>query len=177
MGEYNKGKNNPMYGRKHTPETLEKMSGKKRTEECRKKLSKSKKGKNNHMYGMTGEKNPNFGRKCSEETKRKISKSRKGIYIGPNAPGWQGGIAHEPYCYSWPDISMFIKERDNYTCQNPDCRKNSIRMTTHHIDYNKKNCDPSNLITLCNSCNSRANFNRKRHTNFYQRIMNKTRVC
>jgi hypothetical protein len=29
-------------------------------------------------------------------------------------------------------------------------------------DYDKKNCDPKNLITLCNSCHSKTNFNRKK---------------
>ena len=30
----------------------------------------------------------------------------------------------------------------------------------HHIYYNKKNCKESNLITLCNDHNTKANYNR-----------------
>jgi len=31
----------------------------------------------------------------------------------------------------------------------------------HHIDYNKKNNNINNLITLCKSCHPKTNFNRK----------------
>jgi 5-methylcytosine-specific restriction endonuclease McrA len=41
-----------------------------------------------------------------------------------------------------------------------------------YIDYIKKHCDPDNLITLCNSCNTRANFNRRYYTWLYKSIMN-----
>lgn len=30
----------------------------------------------------------------------------------------------------------------------------------HHIDDNKQNCKKNNLITTCNQCNIKANFNR-----------------
>ena len=33
------------------------------------------------------------------------------------------------------------------------------REAKYHINYNKKDCRPKNLITLCRSCNARANFN------------------
>jgi hypothetical protein len=49
------------------------------TDESRSKLSKSKSGKNHHMYGIRGDKNPLYGRKHSEETKNKISKARLGF--------------------------------------------------------------------------------------------------
>jgi 5-methylcytosine-specific restriction endonuclease McrA len=41
------------------------------------------------------------------------------------------------------------------------------RLTAHHIDYDKKNCDQQNLITLCSACNSKANFNRPYWQDFY----------
>ncbi|MFH2074848.1 MAG: HNH endonuclease signature motif containing protein, partial [Pseudomonadota bacterium] len=53
------------------------------------------------------------------------------------------------------------RERDSFTCQNPDCRKNDDGLVIHHVDYDKRNCNPKNLITLCRSCNGRANFNRE----------------
>lgn len=52
-----------------------------------------------------------------------------------------------------------------------------IKLVVHHIDYNKKNCKPYNLITLCNSCNSRANNNRKQHEKFYKSIMEEYSNC
>lgn len=75
---------------------------------------------------------------------------------------WAGGISYEPYCDIWKDkeYKESIKERDNYECQNPNCWKSNTNLIVHHVDYDKKNCAPWNLITLCGSCNSRANFNR-----------------
>ena len=94
-------------------------------------------------------------------------------YSGPGHPFWKGGISCEPYCDIWAskEYKESIKDRDGYRCQNPRCRKNSIRLVVHHVDYNKKNCHPWNLITLCNSCNGRANRNRKWHTIFYREIL------
>ena len=87
---------------------------------------------------------------------------------------WQGGVTNDPYCDAWADneYKKSIKERDNYICLNPCCFKQNNRLSIHHIDYNKKNCHPSNLITLCNSCNSRANKNREWHKLWYQILMN-----
>ncbi len=88
---------------------------------------------------------------------------------------WKGGISCEPYCDVWldKDFKQSIKERDGYQCLNPNCWGTSKRLTIHHIDYNKKNCDPSNLITLCASCNVRANKDRKWHKSWYNAILNK----
>lgn len=59
-----------------------------------------------------------------------------------------------------------IRLRDEYLCQNCDITEEEHIivfgkvLTIHHIDYNKSNCDNKNLITLCISCNVRANHNR-----------------
>ena len=93
---------------------------------------------------------------------------------GPNNPNWKGGIVHEPYCEIWTDkdYKESIKERDNYMCQNPTCWRITKKLTIHHINYDKKNCHPWNLITLCNSCNARANGFRKWHKEWYNLLMN-----
>ncbi|KKN18201.1 hypothetical protein LCGC14_0958010 [marine sediment metagenome] len=92
---------------------------------------------------------------------------------GDKHHAWKGGISNEPYCDVWADkeYKEDIKARDNYECQNPDCWKITKKLCLHHIDYDKKNCHPSNLIILCRSCNGRANSNRERHTNYYNGIM------
>jgi len=94
--------------------------------------------------------------------------------VGSNHPHWKGGITSEPYCPIWlePEFKQMILERDNHQCQNPDCWGTSKKLCGHHIDYNKKNCNPSNIITTCYSCNGRANKNRERWTKFYHEIMN-----
>jgi len=96
-------------------------------------------------------------------------------FSGSGHPNWKGGISYEPYCSAWldKDFKESIKERDGNKCQNPDCWGVIERLSIHHIDYVKKNCNPGNLITLCTSCNSRANYNRERHKEFYKNIMEK----
>ena len=95
--------------------------------------------------------------------------------LGAKNWNWKGGISCEPYCDVWADEEYKddIKARDNYECQNPDCWKTYKRLCLHHIDYGKKNCSPSNLITLCISCNGRANKDREWHTDYYTEIMTK----
>jgi len=48
---------------------------------------------------------------------------------------------------------------------------NHLPLAIHHIDYVKKNCVPENLITLCYSCNSRANYNKGFWKELYQNII------
>jgi len=38
--------------------------------------------------------------------------------------------------------------------------QNKEKLSIHHIDYNKDNCDPKNLISLCGSCHVKTNFTR-----------------
>jgi hypothetical protein len=92
---------------------------------------------------------------------------------GPNHYNWKGGISCEPYCEEWLDkeYKESIKERDNYECQNIFCEGKYARLCVHHINYVKKNCQPLNLITLCESCNGKANFDREWHEAFYKEIM------
>jgi hypothetical protein len=82
---------------------------------------------------------------------------------GATNPNWKNGISYEPYPAIFVDkrFKAGIKERDNFTCQNPECPKTDSVLVIHHIDYVKSNCEPENLITLCNNCNSKANANRE----------------
>lgn len=76
------GEKNGMYGRTHTEEARRKMSevnighsrnkGIPKTEEHKRNLSKSLKGK------MVGELNPNYGNKMSAESRKSISEKNKG---------------------------------------------------------------------------------------------------
>jgi phage FluMu protein Com len=91
---------------------------------------------------------------------------------GENSIHWKGGLASEPYCDAWQDKTYkeSIRTRDNNVCQNPYCYKTTKKLHIHHIDYDKNNCHPNNLITVCGSCNSKANFDRQWHTAWYKAI-------
>jgi len=100
------------------------------------------------------------------------------VQQGIDRKDWTGFKATEPYCDVWGDkeYKQDIKNRDGNVCQNPDCWHKSDRLCVHHIDYKKKNCHPSNLITLCISCNFRANSNREYWKSFYKNIMIKKNI-
>ena len=103
--------------------------------------------------------------KCNYEN-MKIRMSGKGH------PNWKGGISKALYCGVWRDkeYKMSIKIRDKNICQNPGCG-NKNQLVLHHIDYDKKNCCPDNLITVCKSCNAKANFDREWYKSWYEMII------
>ena len=114
------------------------------TKEHRKKISL-----NNSRYWL--------GKKRSEETKIKLSQ-----YRGEKASGWKGGISFEQYTPKWINsLKEAIRKRDDYTCQMCNVLENGRKHSVHHIDYNKKNCEINNLITLCLRCHGKTNFNRE----------------
>ena len=170
------GSKNPMYGKKMSEEQKsirkEKSTGKKHSEETKRRLSEERMGEGNPMYGKNmsdsaksklreaniGEKNPFYGRKHSEKSLREMSEKRKGKTAGEKHHNWKNGISFEPYDSEFTKaLKQKIRVRDNYTCQ--WCGKSGKHV--HHIDGNKKNSKPWNLITLCNGCNSKEQFQRE----------------
>jgi len=139
-------------------ETREKMSlakiGKKRTLEARKKISEGRlklKEKRGYINSIESRK------KLSES----ISKEKSHF--------WKGGISYLPYSVNWTKtLKRSIRERDKYTCQ--ICKKEPSTQV-HHIDYNKQNCNPDNLITLCISCHAKTNFNRDYWIKYFHNLM------
>ena len=171
--EHRKSLSIALTGNKLSKETKAKLSainkGKKHSEETKQKISIGNKGKEVSKETRKKISVGNKGLKRSEEVCQKISILTSGSKNG----NWKGGIAYEPYCEVWADkeYKQSIRDRDNNECQNPDCWRKCKILNIHHINYIKKDCLPSNLITLCISCNARANKNRKEHTIFYQKIM------
>jgi len=164
---------------------------KEKCKNCNESFLARKKKKEEEFCGKScakkGENHPNYDKKCSEELKQKMSDSHLGKRFsnetkqrmsesqsGENHPNWQGGISCEPYCDIWLDkeYKNSIKERDGYQCLNPICLKESKRLCVHHINYIKKDCSPFNLITLCNSCNVKANSDRDWNEGWYKIIIN-----
>jgi hypothetical protein len=100
------------------------------------------------------------GKHHSEETKLKDAIT----HLGDKSSLWQGGISYEPYTEDFNHIKKKeIRKRDNNTCQ--ICLK--FGKDVHHIDYNKKNCNSNNLITLCRKCHIKTNLNRE----YWQKLL------
>ena len=107
---------------------------------------------------------------CSKECSYK---NRSIKMHGADNSNWNGGISRLPYPWNFKKISKSILERDGYACQNPSCEKKDDRLVTHHVDYNKENCEDYNLITLCCICNSKANFHREKWEKYYMAVQYK----
>jgi len=145
-----------------------------RTKEMRKQLSNSlKKSSFFHTYNKTKEHSEkviksNQNRIVSELTKEKISTTLtgriqskesnikrsitaidNGSHRGKNNASWKGGISPRKDIGEWTKISKEIKKRDNYTCKKCGTQKN---IDVHHIDFDKHNHEPLNLISLCRKC-------------------------
>lgn len=94
---------------------------------------------------------------------------------GEKHPNWKGGISRYPYGFDFnKELKELVRKRDGYKCQlcgapQEECFK---KLSIHHIDYNKENSNPTNLITVCNKCNSKVNFNRDEWGNVF-----KEKIC
>lgn len=119
------------------------------------------------------------GKKLSDEHKEKLSRSHTGhkfsektvekmkLRCGDKAANWRGGISFEPYCHKFNDkLKEQIRDRDNRTCQLCNEKENGRKLSIHHVSYDKPNCVP-NLISLCNRCNTKVNFNRDYWETFF----------
>ena len=129
-----------------------------------------------HSNNMIGKKNPMFGCIRPKSWRKEHSKRM----LKDNNPMWKNGISKLPYAFSFSNkLKNKIRKRDNYTCQNCGItnEEHLIRLkksiTIHNIDYDKMNSNEYNLITLCQGCNSKANFNREKHKIFYENKIGK----
>lgn len=176
MGESNPmygrtGEKHPMYGKTftHTKESKAKMkeswTSERRTkqsiimmdrivsEETRDKLSKF-----------------NTGKILSKETRAKISAAE----MGEKNHNWRGGKSFEPYGVEFNnELKEQVRKRDNYTCQECDKTQKELgcKLDIHHIDYDKENNNPENLISLCRSCHVQTNFGREEWMKYFREMV------
>ena len=153
----NLGKKHPEKTRKNISEALQ---GNKNTLGKHWKLSEEMKRKMSEAN--MGEKNPNFGK--GEKIK------------GEKNPNWRNGISKEPYSFDFTkELKEEIRKRDNYICQlcnkmqEEELKNIRRKLTIHHIDYNKKNNQKINLITLCVKCNAIVNYDRLDWINYFKK--------
>lgn len=175
-----KGKNHPNF-----------KGGKPKCKVCGKELSYYKGTTCNRCRDRQSEKNPNFGNKWSIQQKNKarlfafktydkfpeikilISEHHADV-SGKNNPNYKDGLNLIPYPTKFnKKLKNKIRQRDNFKCQLCNMTEEEhlqiigTVLPIHHIDYNKKNCQEDNLISLCNKCNSKVNFNRDYWTEYF----------
>ena len=175
MSDVHKGKST-WKGRRHSEESRRKMSvaqvGRHPSDITRKRMSEA----------LTG-------RPVSEATRRKISEKKVGVphpyrqslelqrarreaFSGPRNPNWNGGTSFAPYSVDWTEtLKRSIRERDHYACRMCGAPQGGIAFPVHHVDYNKKNSTPSNLITLCVGCHGKTVKHREHWSAYLQRLL------
>jgi hypothetical protein len=92
-------------------------------------------------------------------------------------PRWIDGRSFLPYSPEFNEkLKEKIRERDGRVCQY--CGKTEEqeltdlgwKLSIHHKDYNKKNCQSDNLVSLCNICNVKMNSNRSEWQQYWKNI-------
>ena len=145
------GKKNGMFGRKQSKEAKRKIS-----------------------LALKGDKNGFFGKKHSEKTKLQMSKNHANCF-GKNNPQWKGGKTKEVYSKEFiHKLKEQIRKRDNYTCQYCNIKQENLnrKLCVHHIDYDKENNAPENLLSLCGTCHAKTTtMNRSYWINFFTERM------
>ena len=140
-----------------------------RTDDYRKKMSNSTKGKNsgekNGMYGMSGEKSPMYGRICDDKTKELMRKAKEGKYCGEDNPMWKGGISFEPYCDKFTKtFKETVREKFGWLCFMCGGEEHDEKLCVHHVSYDKEcmcNGKECEFFPVCRKCHSRTNHNRE----------------
>lgn len=104
---------------------------------------------------------------------------------GESHYNWMGGKSFEPYGKEFNNkLKEQIRQRDDYRCQ--ECFRHQDEMfvrtksgiskkklSIHHIDYNKNNNNPENLISLCLSCHMQTNFSRENWISYFSQVNGK----
>ena len=133
----------------------------------------SKRMKKRHDEGLfDGKNNPFHGKSHSKEWSKAQSLRKGGT-----------GIAGSNTEYG-PEFTYKLKEqirnRDNRICQ--ECglhevdNSNGKKLEVHHIDFDKTNNDPENLISLCKGCHMATLSNKEYWISKYTKILNKGNI-
>jgi hypothetical protein len=115
--------------------------------------------KANRSRDITGPNNPFFGKTHTAETRERISNA----LTGERNPNWAGGASTLPYGPAFTKkFKRLIRQRDGNRCQRcgKTREKHHRALEVHHIDHDKANNDPANLITVCGSCNVWLSYHR-----------------
>ena len=132
---------------------------------------KFKAGKPGFTKGKTFEEL--YGIEKTKELKNKLSERFK----GNRNPNFNNYSSFEPYGLEFNNqLREQIRIRDQFRCQQCFRHQNELydkkgkkyKLHIHHIDYNKKNNNPENLISLCRNCHTQTNFKREDWEHYFQ---------
>lgn len=106
---------------------------------------------------------------------------------GENCNLWRGGVFDRKYVGFVDTLKEKIRARDGYRCQQCFAHQNDLhykngknyKLSVHHIDFDKKNSNPDNLISLCRVCHSQTNFDRNKWIKYFKNKMyeKKSALC
>ena len=116
---------------------------------------------------------PEVKRRMSEAGKKRTDgfKKHNNKFFGSKNGRWNNGSSLRGYSIEWTDnLRKQIRKRNKFVCQ--ICYKHGHII--HHIDYDKKNNDPKNLVTLCRKCHGKTNSNRKHWIQYFKQNRSKT---
>lgn len=116
------------------------------------------------------------GRKISYKTWNRGKKRCSSCATkGKNNSNYIDGRSYEKYPREFNvKLKEFIRKRDNDICKKCNMTQEEHfivfgrNIEVHHIDYDRKNCNENNLITLCKQCNLRINRNRDYWKEFFK---------
>ena len=154
----------PLLGRKFSPETLARMSEaqKRRAIEKPETFANVRAAAKLHP-GPSPETvkkiaAANRGKKISAEGRANMSKAQRKRFETSHPANYKGGVSGYPGV--WTRRKTEIRKRDGgicMACGQANFSRTLLRVAdVHHIDDNKQNCDPSNLISLCRPCHGLA---------------------
>jgi len=170
---WKQGENHPRFGVKLSKVTKDKISN---------SLKGLLKGSKSYLY-IDGRSSMTYFCECGRQISYKAIINGTGkcgscSKLGRLNGNWQNGIGRLPYHFTFNRLLKFtIRERDNFIClgcdktEQQELKDFNRVLSIHHINYDKENCNENNLITVCQSCNSIANFNRDYWFAYYTYII------
>jgi len=151
-----------IFSKEHCQKLSKIRKGTKLSEETKRKLSEAHRGRlasNKTKQKMSISQK---GRKHSEKTKLKMSLSQQNRSEDTKN---KFAISRmkcriDGYCDAWSDLEYKFECKKDYCeiCNTKEIKKISknnqlySNLCLHHIDFDKENCCPDNLQTLCRSC-------------------------
>lgn len=107
----------------------------------------------------------NLQKFCSKECSKMFRKGKSKVILKKLL----GETRINPYPKEFIEAKKRTRLLQNYTCLL--CGEFSKSIPVHHIDYDKDNCDDSNLTCLCERCHNGTNHNRTLWENFITNII------